>query len=420
MNKKRDLVEKVLKMDMNASTYNVINKCMSIFGVSVSERTVQRIRKEIKKDMEIEKNHDVFDTSAENEMKNENVSINELKDSEVDLINLVNEGGWSIQQLAEHTTFTTNQIRELFGENGSLREYITTSDILDEENEKVFLNAKNNVAITRGAQEILDELDRIDLGGNVVGNVAGNVVNVNQKKDFWEVEQECVSSCGKIDKSIDVFMNYRSRKKAMLYMKWAGAREWLAYLIGFKKGKGYYVTDLFLPDQRTSATLVDKVEADNYNELKIIGVIHSHHEMGAGDAERPSFSGHDAAFINSNHNLSLLAGRDRETGGFKIVGIARNVTPCGAFVQVKANVKAFSDDPEEKGWKDEFVEKTMSAPPNTGYAGKGWNNGGYGWNGAKSNSSTSQTVINVNDKRTFKPDEDGIVRTRYAGFNFSK
>jgi hypothetical protein len=145
-------------------------------------------------------------------------------------------------------------------------------------------------------------------------------------------------------------------------MQWAGAREWLAYLIGEFKNDNYYIYDLYLPDQRTCSTLVDKVIADKYNEMKVVGVIHSHHEMGAGDEDRPSFSGHDEAFINSNHNLSLLAGRDRTTKGFKIVGIARTKTPCGAFMKIKASVKAMNEIPSdaEKEMKKEFLEKTQT------------------------------------------------------------
>jgi hypothetical protein len=166
-------------------------------------------------------------------------------------------------------------------------------------------------------------------------------------------------------------MNKESRKKAMLFMKWAGAREWLAYLVGEKTSEGYNITDLYLPNQRTSSTLVDKVDAGDYNNLSIVGVIHSHHEMGAGDEDNPSFSGHDAEFINSNHNLSLLAGRDRKNGGFKLVGIARLTTPCGGMMKVKANVKAMKENisPEEKALKDEFSNKVFG-PENDGYAGK--------------------------------------------------
>ena len=88
-------------------------------------------------------------------------------------------------------------------------------------------------------------------------------------------------------------------------------------------------------------------------------MIHSHHEMGAGDEDSPSFSGHDADFINGNHDLSLLAGRNG--GGFKIVGIARVKTPCGSLMQIKASVKVMKENPseEEIALKNEFFGKVM-------------------------------------------------------------
>jgi hypothetical protein len=191
------------------------------------------------------------------------------------------------------------------------------------------------------------------------------------RDDYWEVEIECVTACSKVSQSVDVFISKQARQKAMLFMKWAKAREWLAYLVGEKKDDGYHIHDLHLPDQRTSSTLVDRVNTDEYNKIKIIGVIHSHHEMGAGDADRPSFSGHDAEFINSNHNLSLLAGKDREKGGFKVVGIARVQTPCGGFMKIKANVKPMKEkrSDEEQALLDEFKEKVFGAP-NKGLASK--------------------------------------------------
>jgi hypothetical protein len=191
------------------------------------------------------------------------------------------------------------------------------------------------------------------------------------REDYWEVKIDCVTACSKVNQSVDVFLSKKVRQKAMLFMKWAKAREWLAYLVGNKTEDGYDITDLYLPDQRTSSTLVDKVKADEYNNLKIVGVIHSHHEMGAGDEDRPSFSGHDSEFINSNHNLSLLAGVDRKNGGFKVVGIARVQTPCGGMMKIKANVKRMKEEmsPEEKNLNDEFKDKVFGKT-NNGLPGK--------------------------------------------------
>lgn len=232
-------------------------------------------------------------------------------------------------------------------------------------NNKMFgnlFNYQNKVReILSDSNEDDDVFDSYDVNESCVNTIKTQNTN-NNDKDFWEVEIKTVSACSQVNKEVNVYVNRNTKYKAFMFMKWAGAREWLAYLIGeFKDGK-YFIYDLFLPDQRTSAALVDKVVAENYNQLKIVGVIHSHHEMGAGDEDNPSFSGHDAAFINSNHNLSLLAGRDRTTGGFKIVGIGRVKTPCDSYMKIKANVKLMNEEfsDEEQALKKEFFEKTQS------------------------------------------------------------
>jgi hypothetical protein len=322
----------------------------------------------------------------------------EFTDKEITLINTINEGGWSIQQLAETTEWDEDEIRSFIEDFPTM----FTGEILDEKNPDVYANT------TPGTQAILDELDAIPTGGSTTTVVTPAPVNDN----FWEVEQDCVTACSKAPKSVDVFMNITSRRKAMLYMKWAGPREWLAYLVGEVKDGKYYITDLYLPDQRTSSTLVDKVDNEEFNNVPIVGVIHSHHEMGAGDANKPSFSGHDDAFINSNHNLSLLAGKSGN--GFQIVGLARVKTPCDSLMQVKANVKSMIEDPEgDKAMKDEFLEKTQTQT-NSGY---GYANA---YNGGRGNAYRDAYPAVVGGKRTYTVDSRGIVNTRQAGFHFTK
>ena len=400
--KKKKLIELVITESPSLDTQQIMRVVEARFNVKVSPRSVQRVRKlldERNDEMSTENNNpmetDEWDTGQpENkDVQAEQTTLNDLTDDEITLLNCINEGGWSIQQLAETHDATEKWIRETIKRLGNM----IKGEILDENDPNVYL--------TQGTQEILDSLDALPGGQGGPGPATSYVAPAAAapREDFWEVEQDTVTACSKCDKDVNVFMNIASRRKAMLYMKWAGAREWLAYLVGEKVDDDYFITDLFLPDQRTSATLVDQVDTEEFNQHSIVGVIHSHHEMGAGDADRPSFSGHDDNFINSNHNLSLLAGRDRQNKGFKIVGIARAITPCGAFMKVKAVVKSMVEDPEaDKAMKDEFLEKTQTQTQvqtyNNGYYG------GYGYN-------QYPNIVRGGGvgKKTYTVDQSGVV-----------
>ena len=302
--------------------------------IQVTERYVQKMRKALK-----------------DAMKGVN-SMEGLYQWQIEILNMANEGGWSIQQMAEKVNADPEDVRDTLQD---FHYMVHNKDILDEENPNVFFDQN-----TQGNDD-----------NNVIALPAPGSPEINKSAsndDYWEVPlPDCVTACSKVEQSVNVYMSKCARIKAMHFMKWAKHREWLAYLVGEKGDDGYMVTDLYLPDQRTSATLVDKVNADEYNKLNIVGVIHSHHDMGAGDEDSPSFSGHDAEFINSNHNLSLLAGNKRE-GGFKIVGIARITTPCGGLMKIKANVKALPEQPseEEVALKNEFFGKVFGQQQETG------------------------------------------------------
>lgn len=339
---KRDMIELALCNDLELSTATVINKVKVEYGIDVSPRHVQRIRKEMvnettskgKNKMGVDEN--VYETKGINEWQ-------------LNLINMVNEptkgeNFWSIQELATILEKTDTEVRETLEEWG----YLVSNTVLDESN--------SNVIALPHKPEMDNKKENKSASGD----------------DYWEVKIDCVTACSKAKQEVPVFVSKQARQKAMLFMKWAKAREWLAYLVGEKKEDGSYdITDLHLPDQRTSATLVDRVNAADYNSMTIVGVIHSHHEMGAGDEDKPSFSGHDSEFINSNHNLSLLAGLDRKKGGFKVVGIARVETPCGSLMKVKAVVRPMKEEisEKEKSLQDEFKEKVFGRT-NAGLAGK--------------------------------------------------
>lgn len=172
---------------------------------------------------------------------------------------------------------------------------------------------------------------------------------------FWDVTEEldCVTACSKAPESGYVFLSAITRKKMKLFMKWAKHQEWLAYLVGkWLANNTVEIVDLMLPNQNANQTLVSKVESEEYNKVSVVGVIHSHHEMGHGSKNNPGFSGHDEQFINSNHNVSLLV----STKG--IAGHIRVKTPCGAFMRINATIKHMDEvEIDEKKLQKEFKAK---------------------------------------------------------------
>jgi hypothetical protein len=331
---------------------------------SISARHVQRIRKMYTEALE------ALGKGKDNNM-NQDQDVFNAKDgfsnNELDIINMANEGGWSVQQLAKRIDEPIEVVKKTLEDY----HYMITENVLDEGYEGVYflykdaplVNNKLRPELPVGASYVdegseIYSVDEVTDDGTEQANSDGN-------DEFWEVEIDCVKACSKAEKEVDVYLNRKTIDKAIKFMKWAKKREWLAYLVGKKEKDGYHIEDLYLPDQRASAVLVDKIVAEKYNQLAIVGVIHSHHEMGAGDEDRPSFSGHDANFINGNHNISLLAGRD-SGGGFKIVGITRVMTPCGSRMQVKANVKPENEPLPafEKLLRDEFMSKVFGKNTN--------------------------------------------------------
>jgi len=145
----------------------------------------------------------------------------------------------------------------------------------------------------------------------------------------WEVKIPYIKDCSKAPESIIIFIQPLVKIKIDYLMKKMDNIEWLAYLIG----KDYIVEDLFIPQQEVTGVSVDNIKCNNFNNLNVIGVIHSHHDMSG------NFSHTDDEWINQNHDISLVATKQN------ISGQVRWKTPCGslkvinAVVKLKMNVK---------------------------------------------------------------------------------
>jgi len=139
----------------------------------------------------------------------------------------------------------------------------------------------------------------------------------------WEVKIPYIQECSKAPENIVINIRPLVKIKIDYLMKKMENIEWLAYLIG----KDYLVEDIFIPEQEVTGVSVDNIKCDNFNNLNIIGVIHSHHGMGS------SFSKTDDDWINQNHDISLVVSSQN------ISGQVRWKTPCGSTKIIDAVVK---------------------------------------------------------------------------------
>jgi hypothetical protein len=166
---------------------------------------------------------------------------------------------------------------------------------------------------------------------------------------FWEtdIEVETVKSCGVFGDDITITVDPMARGKMNILMKKFQKMEWLAYLVGDKET--FQVTDIVIPKQRVTSV---NVYVDEPVDVPIIGVIHSHHDMGN------NFSHTDDDYINQNHDISLCITNT------KITGQVRVKTECGRFFLADANVVdgvvGFEADDFLKEIDDNISEKTYT------------------------------------------------------------
>jgi hypothetical protein len=217
-----------------------------------------------------------------------------------------------------------------------------------------------------------------------------NETIVNDPNDSWEVEIDCVESCSKAPDKINIWFLPLAKRKVDALMKEYTNIEWLAYLLGEKDERE--IVDIFIPEQTISAAKVDEIECDEYNNLSVIGVIHSHHTMGN------TFSQTDHDWINQNHNISLCI----STTG--IAGQFRYKTECGAFKIIDVNAKLrvnldFNDEEFIESVKDKLTKKTYTSY-GYGYRGRfvnGVSDGQSPWGGYQQPSAVVESAVEASD-----------------------
>jgi hypothetical protein len=222
----------------------------------------------------------------------------------------------------------------------------------------------------------------------------GAFKQVPARQGCWDAGIEILASCDKMEApayhiEFDLLAHQKINKLKASYP----SLEWLAYLVGTVDREANKVTveDLVIPDsQQVTSVSVYNVEYE-WGALpdgkSICGVIHSHHSMGA------FFSGTDDAYINQNHDVSIVVATAK---GREIKSQVRVKAPCGAYI-LSENITYSINYPtvlDEDAFEAEFKSKIKTYTPPVTYVYSGGNYlGNYsgGYSGRRGISSVGNT-----------------------------
>ena len=173
----------------------------------------------------------------------------------------------------------------------------------------------------------------------------------------WDAELEVIDTTNK-DNPVDAFkINIKQfvREKIEYLMDKFPNTEWLAYLVGEKiNDNDYLITDLIVPSQTATSGNVYDVKHDwNRSEANVVGVIHSHHTMGA------FFSGTDDAYINQNHDISIVVSTSQSS---KIESQLRIKVTNDRFLLITPTIVLLSENLIDEVEFDKEIEKNISTP----------------------------------------------------------
>ena len=128
-----------------------------------------------------------------------------------------------------------------------------------------------------------------------------------------------------------IFLEPLARQKIEVLMDAYPHQEWLDYLVGSMPDKeSLFVEDLVIPLHKESNGC--SVEAEPfYIPKNCIGVIHSHHSMGAFHSDI------DQSYVDRNFPVSITVAK--KTGSLEYDAVCYEVTPCGKPTLSKSTVK---------------------------------------------------------------------------------
>lgn len=140
-------------------------------------------------------------------------------------------------------------------------------------------------------------------------------------------------------KSPNIYLELTARTKIEVLMDEYRSREWLAYLVGEISEEGnFFVEDISVPPHKESYYASAEAEAFNIPE-RCIGVIHSHHSMGA------FHSGTDQGHVDRNFATSITVARGTDAK-LTFSTVCYKDTPCGKSLVLDGSVHYLQPDPE--------------------------------------------------------------------------
>jgi hypothetical protein len=164
---------------------------------------------------------------------------------------------------------------------------------------------------------------------------------VEREPTFWETDIKINTTTIHAHEPVGVYMSEKVQEKIAILMQKFVRMEWLAYLVGsFCDDGSYYIDDLAIPEQEVTPV---NVYVQDDVDVPIIGVIHSHHDMGN------NFSHTDDEYINSNHDLSLCVCNNGINGQARIKKEDGNyeVAPVNVYEYCSFDKEAFLEEVDE-------------------------------------------------------------------------
>lgn len=156
----------------------------------------------------------------------------------------------------------------------------------------------------------------------------------------WRVKKPSENSvkCSLIKEPI-IFIEPMPRQKIELLMNKYTNKEWLGYLVGhLSELENYFVEDLVIPPHTESFYASAEVEPFHIPD-KCIGVIHSHHSMGA------FHSGTDDTHVDRNFPVSITVAFGEKGSGLTYDAVSHQTTQCGKETTSKGVVKYVAPTP---------------------------------------------------------------------------
>jgi len=152
----------------------------------------------------------------------------------------------------------------------------------------------------------------------------------------WKCELPTVSSCG-LAKVPTVYVEGRAHAKIQALLEEYDKLEWLAWCVGEASEDAIHIRDIEVPEQRVTAVTA---EAISLPPEGTVGVIHSHHSMGA------FFSSTDHDTMNPNARVSIVV----SSKGW--AAKARVQVPCGHYYYADAQIVLLPEEVDTE-WLEE-------------------------------------------------------------------